>query len=681
MSIRRRLISAVCLVSLGLPVSQGQEKNPFADWDRIQKKSEVAPLPEALKGPAAAKRNGQVSYYSPSDAGAASELKSGGSVPAAKKAEGAPVLRERMKTAKKVAPEVSSGWPAAFQVHSSGDNGSGASGKAADRTVTQAAFEQDGTEESAITPVSAVESPATGAAEGNPFAELLKSAEQSKTAATADLSNNAKAEPANSARRSSPRSSVPATTKSSDSSSFVETTDEDAGVQAPGVTVEWVRHGELNVGQPGNVELVVHNTSKSTIRSVMAEAVIPAELEVVSVDPQPLSGTSAPSWTFGELKSGEKRSVSMQVIPRQRGDLRMNAFVRLTGHTSSSFAVQEPMIDVAVEGPEQIEVGQQVTYVVRVSNPGTGLASNVLIQAAIPDGLEHRRGSLLTIEVGTLSPGESRTAQLSVSAIKGGTHQMAVRAVADGGLTDQTMTPVSIAEPRLNLQITGPAEQMAGRTENYSLKVMNEGGVPSANVRAKYRVPEGFEFVRADRGGKYNEVDRSIEWFVGTIQPGESSAFQVSMKAGETGKLLHQAGVISEHGRVTMAEHSTMVEGTAALELKIAANRSDLKVGDEAAYEIRVTNTGSKSASNVGMSCELPSGFELIQAAGPSDHIAEHGVMVFKSLPQIEPGKSAVFAVKVRCTREGTHRLRLRVASESINEPLIGEEASTVSGR
>lgn len=751
MSIRRRLMSAVCLLSLGSSAVLGQDKNPFADWDRLQKKSETS----AGSGTPASSRKGRVAYFSPSGSaplsGSAAAAPSQPTTPAAAPAvdtaaaaaaaaESAadsdvavPLIRERMRTrtaapiaadtatasaapaaapavpTAAAAPAVSAAaqptaaqaaaaqtptaqaqpnqaqptpaaptgaWPAAFDVRSAHVplvNSPAADRPVADGSapavpsepVQHADFVKSAETPDAVVPVSGTELPAAGnAAAGNPFAELLEAGRPELATAGGQRPSAAPA-----------ASTAPAATAAD------LALPEESGVQSPGVTLEWVRHGDFNVGQTCQLELVVQNTSRSTVRGVTTEAVVPAGLEVISATPEPLPGTTAPSWMFGELKAGEKRSVSLQVIPRQRGDIRLGAFVRLTGFTSSNFSVQEPLVAIDVNGPEQIEVGQQVSYTVRVHNPGTGVASNVLIQAVIPDGLEHRRGSLLTIEIGTLNPGESRQAQLSLAAVRGGMQQMAVRVVADGGLSDQTMAAVSIAEPRLQLQIAGPAAQLAGREEHYALQVVNEGSVPSANVRAKYRVPEGFAFVSADRGGKYNDIDRSIEWFVGTVQPGESSRFEVALRAEQTGQALHQAGVISEHGRVTMAELPTLVEGTAALELKIAANRTDLKVGDDVTYEIQVANTGSRAAAGVGMSCELPPGLELLQAAGPSEYIAENGVMVFRSLPQIEAGKAAVFAVKLRCTREGQHRLRLRVASESVSEPLIGEESSRVSAR
>lgn len=458
-------------------------------------------------------------------------------------------------------------------------------------------------------------------------------------------------------------------------------TSADEGPQSPGVTVQWVRRGDFNVGQECDVDLIVQNTSKAIIRSVTTEAVIPATVEVLASIPPAEQGADSPTWTFGEMKPGETRTVSMKMIPRERGGVRLDALVRLTGYSSSEFSVQEPMLAVEVSGPETVEVGEQVGFVVRVNNPGTGLASNVIIQAAVPDGLEHRSGRILSIEIGTLNPGESRQAKLSLSAVKGGDCKLAVRAIADGALTDETVAALMIAEPQLNIAITGPQQQMTGRTTDFKMTVSNAGNVQSANVRARYRIPEGLEFVSADRGGKYIKADHSIEWFVGTLQPDETSNFQLTLRAMQTGEITHQAGVISEHGQVTLCDYATTVEGMAALNLEIVASDKTLTKGEKVTWAVRIRNTGTQPAVNVGMSCELPSGIELLNAAGPTQHIAENGIMVFRSLPVIQPSEEVVYTIETNCARTGTHRLRMRVASESIAEPLIGEQAATVSDR
>ncbi|MCA9060630.1 MAG: DUF11 domain-containing protein, partial [Planctomycetaceae bacterium] len=454
-----------------------------------------------------------------------------------------------------------------------------------------------------------------------------------------------------------------------------------AGPQNPGVSIRWESSQSLNVGQESQLKLVVHNSSQSIIREVVTEAILPRGLQVVSTDPDPNPGVGTPTWTFGNLRPDETRTIAVTVIPRDRGELRLDASVRLTGYSAATFTVQEPQIAVDVTGPEKTEIGQPVSYTVRVSNPGTGIARNVTIQAAVPEGLVHRRGSMLSIEVGTLEPGESRQARLNLTAVAGGHQDLAVRAIAEGGLEHATLASLQVAEPQLGIAMQGPDTLMAGRTGVYVLKVTNQGDVASANVRAKLRLPADCEFIAADRGGKFEAADQAVEWFVGNVQPGEESLFEVTLKPTVPGELLAQAGVMSELGKVSTASFSTAVDGTADLKAAITASARTVKVGDEIRYRIEITNHGSRLASNVGMSCELSPGLKLIDVDGPSDRIAENGVIVFRSLPEIAAGKSAVLLIHAECIQPGDHNVRLRVASESITAPLIAEERTSTSGR
>jgi uncharacterized repeat protein (TIGR01451 family) len=691
MPIRKSLAGFLALMVLGSSGIARSQDDPFAEWDRLN------PRKPATTSRAAKKTT---MYFAPSSgavaeqAGTRTEAGSEtGSATAAAATARKPAIPLRERIAARPADTNSSTAAAAPAGNS---NIKPAVSTQADEVstsnVTRATYESQPDERPPIRQVS-------GRPEQDTFDEFLKAGGGSAVEASAGAPEDEfeSGEPLLLKRRvlGTVPAARPAPAQATSKSTAVKPVSgevrtamaekpaagEQTGPQSPGVTVQWVRKGAFNVGQECDVELVVENSSRAVVRSVMTEAAIPEGVEVIDATPAPMAGADAPSWTFGELQPGETRTVALKLKPTQRGDVRLDAFVRLTGYSSSEFAVEEPMIGVSVAGPESVEVGEQAGYVVRVSNPGTGIASNVVIQAAIPDGLEHRGGSLLTIDIGTLNPGESRQARLSLTATKGGAHELAVRALAEGGLSDESSASVAVAEPQLSIDMNGPSEHFAGRTADYSLTVTNTGKVPSANVRAKYRIPEGYEFVSADRGGKYAEADHSIEWFVGTVQPEEDSQFNVTLKAVGAGELLHQAGVISEHGRVTMCDLVTEVQGTAALDLKLAADSKSPRVGEEVQYSVTIENTGSRAANGVGLSCELPSGLELIDASGPSEHIAENGVMVFRSVKSIEPGESAEFTIKARCTREGSLRLRLRVASESITEPLIGEEATTVSTR
>lgn len=512
--------------------------------------------------------------------------------------------------------------------------------------------------------------------EANPFEEFLGA--KSTRAATPAPQQASETDPFAAVGSDPPDFDVPAFDTTVSAASAPELTapvipEGLSGAQTPSVTLQWVHRGEFNLGQECKCELVLENVGRSVVRNVVAEAVLPIGLQVMKATPAPTTLGGSATWTFGELQPGQQRIVELVVVPSEQGDVQIGAFVRFTGGTTSSFSVKQPMLAINVEGPGTVEVGQQVNYTIEVSNPGTGKARNVVIQAAIPEGLEHRQGGILTIEIGTLNAGEQRRARLSLTGVKGGQHRLAVRTMGDNGMQEQDVQMVTVAEPNLNIGVRGPASLRAGQAADFDLIVVNEGRVDSSNVRAKYKVPEGYEFVKADLGGKFDSTDRTIDWFVGTLEPDQTRQLQVTLRALTAGQAQHQVGVVSEHGRVTTAEHRTTVQGSAELALKLVSSKPRAVSGDEVSYEVKISNVGQSAAENVGLSLEIPPGLELLDIAAPTEFIADNGVVIFRSLPKIEAGKNVVFTLQTRCKRAGTHDVRARVASESIEEALIGE--------
>jgi hypothetical protein len=241
-------------------------------------------------------------------------------------------------------------------------------------------------------------------------------------------------------------------------------------------------------------------------------------------------------------------------------------------------------------------------------------------------------------------------------------------------LKQRISTDVQVISPSIKVDIHGPTLRYVGRMATFELIVSNNGAVTSDNVRAVYRIPDGFRFGRAKQGGKFDEATNAVNWFVGRLESGQTAKLKLALMAIRPGIYLHQGGALSEHGARASTQFESHVEGTASLVLEIIDLDDPVEVGVETAYEVRVRNEGSKAAQNVGISCELPAGVELIQAKGPAKHLTENGLVVFKSLPELTPGKTAIYRIHVRGNVGGNHRFRVRLASDSIREPLIFEE-------
>ena len=454
-----------------------------------------------------------------------------------------------------------------------------------------------------------------------------------------------------------------------------------ASTATPSIVVEWLKSRTVNVGQETDCFLVAKNTGHSTARDVTLEACFPNTIQVTSTSPRPETTEACTTWSLGNIEAGQERRIHIRMIPSRRGEAEVSASVRFAGQTSSKFNVTEPLLKVEIHGPEQSLVGEASPHIVTITNPGTGVAENVSIKAAIPPGLKHRRGDRLVMDgLGPLNPGESRDVRLALTAVQGGTHPIRVQATATGGLVADTATKVKIVAPELAISMTGPKIRYIGRKATYAVNIDNKGTAASDNVRARYRIPNGFRFVSADRGGKFDSATDSVQWYVGQVKPGAATKFQVVLEAVQLGDFVHQVGAAGENGAPAATELASRVEGVASLVIDIVDSEDPVEAGGETTYRIRLSNEGSKSASNVVLACEMPSGVNLLGARGTTEHRPQGGGIVFGGIRALPPGKSVVYEVQIRSSQVGSHRFRARVTSDSLQQPLITEELTQFYG-
>jgi uncharacterized repeat protein (TIGR01451 family) len=453
----------------------------------------------------------------------------------------------------------------------------------------------------------------------------------------------------------------------------------DNSPQTPQVTIEWTKKGEINVGQECVLELRVKNTGSVPTTQVAVDGQFAGTVRLTTAEPKPVASGDKVTWSFESMAPGAEHKILIKLIPSRRGDLGATAQVRFTGTASASFQVEEPMLKVALKGPAEVTVGDPAPQMIIVSNPGTGTAHNVKVEARLSDGLEHRSpGERLIMDVGSLSPGETRSVRLPLSAIKGGQQSIGVTATSSSDASATTSAQLNVIAPSLKIAIDGPALRYKGRNAKYTLTVTNDGSVPNNNVRIAQIVPEGFKFVSADHSGKFETATKNVQWFVGRLEPGQNVQVSCDLSPVAMGDFSHVVSVLSDSGVRAEAKAQTRVDGTASLTMTLVDIDDPVEIGAETAYEIRVKNEGSKAATGVSIACELPPEMELKTFKAPVNAIVEGRQILFKSLEQIAPGGEAVYRVHVKGVQEGNHRMRVRMTAASLQEPVVREEATKV---
>src|SRR5260370_41496143 len=172
----------------------------------------------------------------------------------------------------------------------------------------------------------------------------------------------------------------------------------------------------------------------------------------------------------------------------------------------------------------------------------------------------------------------------------------------------------------------------------YGFKILNPGSAPASNVTISDQVPEGCKFLAASDGGRHDFATRTVSWFVGDLIPGQSREVSLEVLAINTGEHKHKANVIAARGLKNDAGIITRVEGLSALLMELVDLDDPVEVGSDTAYEIRVTNTGAKTETNLQLICTIPEKMEFRGAEATNCKFHLQGrELTFEPLPQLAP--------------------------------------------
>jgi hypothetical protein len=107
-----------------------------------------------------------------------------------------------------------------------------------------------------------------------------------------------------------------------------------------------------------------------------------------------------------------------------------------------------------------------------------------------------------------------------------------------------------------------------------------------------------------------------------------------------------------------------------------------VEIGADTAYEIRVTNTGSKTETNLQLICTIPDKMEFrgAQGAGGTHFRLQGKELIFEPLPRLAPRADALFRVNVRGVAAGDLRFRARITADGLSDPVLKEESTKVYG-
>jgi uncharacterized repeat protein (TIGR01451 family) len=321
-------------------------------------------------------------------------------------------------------------------------------------------------------------------------------------------------------------------------------------------------------------------------------------------------------------------------------------------------------------------VGGEALYRLTVSNAGPAAATGVVVRDRLPAGLTHvsdtGAGSYVPATgdwtVGTIAAGASVT--LDVRARVGTTDSIVNTAeIIASDLPDPDSTPgnhVATEDDQDSAQIQVDAlidldlqktlvdpVTHVGQTATYRLTVGNAGPSIATGVTVSDRLPTGLTYVDSTGDGTY-DPDTGV-WDIGTIAVDGDVTITITATVTGAGRIENTAEVATanEHDADSTPANANADEDDLDTVVITPRELIDLSVtnevvttpthiGDQATFEVVVTNDGPSTATGVKITDKLPAGLTYVSDTGSGSYDPETGIW---TVGDLAPGESVTLRI------------------------------------
>ena len=451
------------------------------------------------------------------------------------------------------------------------------------------------------------------------------------------------------------------------------------GPQTPQLTIQKFAPPEIQVGKPAKFQVKVINTGQIAAADVEIRDEIPKQTQLIATRPRAQRGVRGELvWELGTMQPGQEETVEVELMPTAEGEIGSVATVHLGAAASARAVATKPELEIEVACPNRVVIGETITLAITISNPGSGVATGVILEEHVPAGLQHAAGTELEYDVGTLKPKESRKLELTLTAARPGPFANLLVARGDASLRTEARQELAIVAPQLDLAMSGPSRRYLEREATYTVSLSNPGTAPAHDVELVAQLPPGLKFVSADNQGHYDEATRTVHWRLAELPVQATGSVTLTTMPVEAGKkTIRVAGAAAKVAPVEK-EQPIQIEGIAAILFQVVDVDDPIEKGGETAYEIRVLNQGSKAATNVRIEALIPPEMRVVAAEGPSRHLIDGNRVRFEGLARLAPKADTTYRVRVQGLQPGDLRIRVQLLTDEMQSPVVKEESTRV---
>lgn len=452
-------------------------------------------------------------------------------------------------------------------------------------------------------------------------------------------------------------------------------------ISTSAVLVEKILPASVNVGEPFDYEIRVTNLSSLQLDNVQVSDSMAGTMNVLSMDPDADSMSDGlATWVLNSMDAGEVRSIMVRGAAESAGTIGGCATVVYDAALCSELTVVEPALQLVKNAPAQSLLCDEILLQYEVTNSGSGVATNVTIEDALPNGWTTASGANdVLVEVGDLLPGESRTYAVRVLANEPGEFESgATAAGANELVAESSVTQTAVLQPELSISVECPEERYLDRNAVYTITVENTGNGPATGSVITASVPTtlGSEFVSASGNGVLR--NGMVVWDAGTIEAGASRTYEFRIQASQRGTVSTNVTANAVCAEEVTDSCNTRFVGIPALLLEVIDIVDPVEVGQQTQYVIEVTNQGTADGTQIVITAELPASQRLVATDGPTTANVNGRVITFAALPELDPGATVRWTVTVEAIEEADARFRVSMDAAELTSSVDETEATNL---
>lgn len=428
---------------------------------------------------------------------------------------------------------------------------------------------------------------------------------------------------------------------------------------------------EATFGETFTYEINV--TAAECVGNVVVTDTIPNGGTFVRSEPPAEQQGDRLRWNLGDMDKGQSTTIRVSLRADKEGTLASCATISADPRTCGQIFIGKAMLALEKAGPETAIIGSTITYQLTVSNKGTMVARNVVIVDDLPEGLisvnDQRR---ITIEIGDLAPGESKTVSGAAKALRKGRFCNVANATSSNAGEARAEVCTTVLQPGLKITKEGTKEQFLTRVARYNIVVSNTGDTPLTGVTVTDSAPAGTSIVEAPGA---SVTGNQAVWNLGTLQSGEEKTLNLTLTSTTPGNHCNSVTVATTEGLRESAEACTLWSGLGAVLLEVVDDPDPIRVDEETVYTIRVTNQGTADLNNIKTAADFDAPNSPVSASAGT---VDGQKVTFPTVTKLGPKQSFTYTVRVKGVKPGDARNKVNIITDEITQPVVEEESTRV---